>query len=164
MSSSITEVAELDDAAVGFDDDLFGLDDDALGCNGGLFSFDDDLAFDGGAFSFDDDLGFDGDGFSFDDDDDLGFDGGAFSLDDDDDLGFDGGAFPFDDDAFDLDGEACPSLEVPLLPPTVTAATPRGISGSQPLHTKSSSLKCNTSSMIARPQSKCTCLLHPAQR
>jgi hypothetical protein len=50
------------------------------------------------------------------------FDGGAFSFDDD--MGFDGGAFSFDDDAFDLDDEACPSLEVPLLPPTVTAATP----------------------------------------
>ncbi len=85
------------------------------------------------------------------DDDAYGFDDEAFSFDDEA-LGFDGGAFSFYGDAFGLDDEACPFtlalLEVAPLPPTATTALPRDNAGSQPLQTKLSSLKCNTSSVI----------------
>lgn len=41
-------------------------------------------------------------------------------------------------------------------------AQPRGVKGSHILHTKSSSLKCNTGAIMTRPQTKCTNLLQPA--
>ena len=71
----------------------------------------------------------------------------------------------FEDRALDLSVFCRLGAEVAtVVAPSIAAAAPRGISGSQPRHTKSSSLKCNMGSQMTRPQSKCRNCLQPAQR
>jgi hypothetical protein len=54
------------------------------------------------------------------------------------------------------------AVEAPTVAPA-TVVTPLGTSGSQLLHTKSSSLKCKMDSQMTRPHMKCINSLHSAQ-
>jgi hypothetical protein len=78
-----------------------------------------------------------------------------------DDDAFDGGF----DDAFD-DGGLGSSVDeggcAALCGIGSPNAQPCGVKGSHILHTKSSSLKCNTGAIMTRPQTKCTNLSQPA--